>query len=294
MNVFSNIHELCGSVMQEHINSIVKKEIDEYNMKFEHNYAADIRKYRTKLLSMTDVEFNALYHNIYQSEINEINDIKVLYLNYVCAILSDIKLVKKCINTLNELLKRIDIIHKINSMISHECIMLLIAHNFDNTVLLSIVYQTHDYVSMKYIINIMSFDELMTVAYNKADMFNINCYKGLIEILFMDKLYKFGHNYALIMHYNYDRFIKGYNIYARAFLTKEVIVECYYVIRYMTQAEGKIHMTKRNEKYNELISRPSDRIPNTTIYDTHELYNSLLEYHFRPRGSHTKSASNNY
>jgi hypothetical protein len=109
----------------------------------------------------------------------------------------------------------------------------------------------------------------------------------------MDKLYEFGHNYAPIIHNNYDSYIKGYNIYARAIITKKVIVECYYVIRYMTQAEGKIHMTKRNEKYNELISRPGDRTPNTTIYDTHELYNSLLEYHFRPRGSHTKGAIHN-
>jgi hypothetical protein len=287
MNVFDNIHELCGPVMHERINTTVKKEIEEYNMKFEHNYATDVEKYRTELLSMTDDEFNAIYRAIY---LLENKDIKDLNLNYICAILSDTTLIKKCINTLNEVLKRIDPIYNINSMITLESIMLLAAHNFDNVVLLLLAYYALDYISMKYIINIMSIDELKTIVYDNSDVYRVISCIGIVEILLMDKLFEFGHSYVSKMHDNYNRFISGHKVLLRRLSINEVIVECYYIIRYMTQAEGKIHMTKRNESYKELIDYPGNRIPSTTIYNVYELYNSLLEYHFRPRGYHTKSA----
>jgi hypothetical protein len=62
--------------------------------------------------------------------------------------------------------------------------------------------------------------------------------------------------------------------------------QCYYIIKYIPLSEGKELLIEHNKQYDACT------LSNIKILTDEQkiLYNNVLEFHFRPRGGHTKSA----
>jgi hypothetical protein len=65
-----------------------------------------------------------------------------------------------------------------------------------------------------------------------------------------------------------------------------VILQCYYIIKYMTLDDGRKLLKKHIDRF--IVCKSDEIMKLTEEYKL--LYNNLLSFHFRPRGSHTKAA----
>jgi hypothetical protein len=93
----------------------------------------------------------------------------------------------------------------------------------------------------------------------------------------MDKIQNHENEYICITFKN--KYIHP-NVY---FINDEIILKCYYIIKHMTQEDATAYMKKLNNKYD---AHNDDECVNQQYL----LHTQLLEYYFKPRGSHTKSA----
>jgi hypothetical protein len=183
---------------------------------------------------------------------------------YIFACVSNITLLRKCLA-----ISKLPIIAALMACernkdaelfyihIDLESCMLLHEHGCDLISLLSIAYLLKDYNSQKYIINHMT----------EIDLFNIihvDRYKGLINILLMNRIHDLQDNHLKLICNSY--IINQYH---------NPVIKCYYIINYMSIDASKTYILEHN----------GDR--------HYVLLTSLLLFHFRPRGSHTKSAMHN-
>jgi hypothetical protein len=237
--MFDDIHELCGPVMQMHVDQILENERNEIkqikiNCPSHNSHYAHVKRVIELLLKLDDDEFSALYQNI-SSDIN----LKNMY--YICAFLSDTELIKKLSNSMesfNLLLNNFkdDINYHIQNWfvtITYENIKLLMSYGCDCIILFKLTYIARDYTSMKYIIDMMTKDQLDIISYNIITAGGLRYsgsgkYKGLVEILILDKFHDLGLNYMSIIN---DNFNDNMRIKTTALNNATLIVECYYIIK---------------------------------------------------------------
>jgi hypothetical protein len=145
---------------------------------------------------------------------------------------------------------------------------------------------------MKYIIDMISIDQLKDIIDGTANIIRYAThikYHCLIEILIIDKFNELDDkSYITIINNNYIHNIKSHSFYIDDI---SLVVECYYIIKCMTQEEGRIHMINRNKTYNELCDKNiTDMDYINRINAMSKVHNELLEYYLKPRGTLTKSA----
>jgi hypothetical protein len=211
-----------------------------------------------------------------EDDINFHNRRKIIDRNKcIYALISNITLINRCLSIspvkLNLMLKYMDInVGILRTRFDTSRLNVLYEHNIDSKTLLSMAYQSRDYDTMLFIIQRMHYDDICNVINN-------NRYTGLIELLFIDKLCRYNESYVALAYSN------ELMILASTFHNASIIMECYHIIKYLTQTAGKKYLDDKQSHY---IKK---HLP---YNDVMLLYSDLLEYHFRPRGLFTKSAIN--
>jgi hypothetical protein len=97
---------------------------------------------------------------------------------------------------------------------------------------------------------------------------------GLINILLIDRVHNMNDDYLKSICKD-DMLAGGDN----------VLIRCYYIIKYMTLEEGKKYMLEKN------TPETNKSHVKTIKQKRNDKYNELLAFHFRPRGAHTKGAN---
>jgi hypothetical protein len=270
---FSDFYLTCGDLMRTHMEKIIDDERLQYiNYAESHvNGYSNVKLMAKLLLEWSDNEFERCYtatHIKFKDAVDEIkrSKDKRMLISIHNALLSNVDIIKKCLSI------SVIPINVIVYLISHREILSYI--NFDdasckliyNSVhnkcdLLMVAFYSDNYDSMLYILNNMTVMELGT-AYGDA-RFDFRS----LKILIIDQIYARNDNYFKI------------NLHRQFIMhEKDIIVKCYYIIKYMSREDGILLVELENRGRNA----------NGISSDT--LYNTLLEFHFRDRGSHTKSA----
>jgi hypothetical protein len=290
-----NFIEIGGELLHKQIEKVIAQEINSLTKNSMTELHVFITNCINHLLSLDDDTFREIYlkmpitaegfeynmcnmleirdaiaddddNDITKNELmnNHKNELLITHSNdpycYVYACVSNITLIRRCL-TISKLPLNNAIIlsseHQNYIGFNLESCILLCEHNFDHVHLLSIAYARHDYTSMKYIINCMSEIELFNII-------SANKYDGLIYILFIDRIYNLNDDYLKLM------------CKTKYTMHSDTIISCYYIITYMSIEEGKEHIynIEKSKQFPKWVCRMK----------------SLLEFHFRPRGSYTKGA----
>jgi hypothetical protein len=223
--------------------------------------------------------------------------------DYAFAYVSNINLIRRChaispvaINKSVEILthnNESQYLRYIN--LNLESCKLLYENGCNLTCLLLIAYDISDYTTIRYIIDSMSKMDLI-------ELFNLQYsieYFTTFGILLIDAIHKLNDAYLNKVLYNrlcktYSTSISADAVYNRSrgkLPDFEIVLQCYYIIKYMTVAEGQKLMALQNNIYDIQINIASDKKNKTLINKTKLFHNNLLEFHFKPRGSHTKAAN---
>jgi hypothetical protein len=293
---YTEIYEIGGSIIQAHIENLIQDEINKAR-KLSSNRIMSCIQY---LKSLSDCEFGYIYTEMsstldeFQEEfenrdefvenfkdkdidINETecdsnvfeNELENAYshFDYVYAFISDISLLHRCIEIsmiqLNYMIIAL-MYYEHNTYIAFdiESCKLMYKHKFDLRSLLFIAQQVRNYESMKFIISKMNIMDIHRVLV--TDEYR---YVGLIKILIIDRIYSMNDNLLKSM-YN----LTYINDYPNINDINGIIHNCYVIIKYKTIKEGK-----------QIIN-------NLNNIALRNKYNELLAFHFRPRGTYTKSA----
>jgi hypothetical protein len=103
----------------------------------------------------------------------------------------------------------------------------------------------------------------------------------LIQFLLIDKVISYNDNILTAL---LQQKIMKIMIY----YPSEIIVQSYYIIKYMTISAGKQCAQTINKEYQVAINDKFKSFADESL----ALFNDIMEFHFRPRGSHTKAALN--
>jgi hypothetical protein len=298
---FSEFYKISGPIMQENLEKLIINESENATI---HSYINNACV--EYLLSLNEEEYLYIYYGLfdiidYTAFIIDLNDVEQEYTYSDCihAYISNIELLKKCLSITNIILnKAITFLYYKNTLInlSIESCTLLCDNSIDIRRITTI---TSNMNSVKYLINRMSTidlgDILSDISYlsNRSDRF-----VGLIKIYVIDKIYKINNSYLkslLKQNMLYRKTIPFFDFdnnrdQFECFHLKTCIATCYYIIKYISSEEGKKHgeyFTCKNIIY------PANNSELTKSINALEMkYKSMLEFHFRPRGAHTKGAVN--
>jgi hypothetical protein len=289
-------------IIEQHMRDIIGSHQD--------SICAHIESCINYLHSLNDVEFENIYikspqsQREYQDNMEEINANSVVYsyINYAHAYVSDIGLIRRCLqisriplwNSIKILTRFRRDAHKTYTNFNVESCKLLYENDCNVVGLLHIACNIKDYDSIRYLVNNMSENELHNLLHTREYI-----YLNLAFLLVVDRIMNMHDRCFIALltdtimtadNYIYDPYwiIPNMKIYNTI----------YFIIKYMTLDEGKKLHAKINNEYiytlnNEYICNPAI-ISHVNVRDTltleQLLYNNLLEYYFRPRGSHTKGA----
>jgi hypothetical protein len=307
-----NIYEIGGTLLRESIEKLIIDERNECILNIKYKDDIRIKACANYLLSMDELEFKELYlgmpdemddygdnmlevifpdadHLINDADISNYirnnTDANYCYFDYAYAFLSDIKLIEKCLLISKTALNHsIDVLHnyehKIYINITSESCKLLHKYDINMTNLLAIAYYLYDVDSISCIIELMSLTELYNIS---------NVYSGLTQILILDRIHK-EHDDYIINKYNN---VLELRMYTTLLDISDVIVDCYNVIKYMSQKDGQKYMTKLNERYEYYKGNSyGHAYEKSNVLKIQSFHNELLLFHFKSRGGHTKGANN--
>jgi hypothetical protein len=214
--------------------------------------------------------------------INNLSDITYLDFAYACASSTD--LIRRCLKH-----SVIPLNNSIQALVHYECdetqgyasldvssCKLLLRNGCDIYNLLDITHNINNYNSVKFIINNMNVIELSKM------LTSDKLFKNLYVILLIDKIIS-TKDKCLITSLEHK--LTEYNFYCANI---RLVAHCYYIIRYTNAHQGKNIMATYNDMLNAQIKTSRRKI---SIEQDKILYNNLLEFHFRPRGKHTKGAN---
>jgi hypothetical protein len=216
------------------------------------------------------------------------NDSHVRYIDYrydlyecAHAYVSNVELLRKCLaispvplyNSIKTLIRSEYSSHETYVNFDIESCKLLVEHGFKKSYLLHIAYRVSNYDSIIYLIESMTIIELI-------NMLNSIVYYDVVGFLLIDKIYNLNDPCL-------NRLCKNSMVEYRGTSKIRIILNCYYIIKFMTIDEGKASMIEQNKLY-EMQKREANRQNMAEAYQS--LHNNLLEFHFRPRGGHTKGA----
>jgi hypothetical protein len=293
---FREIYEIGGPFMNTEIINVLEHERVEHCERLilinsVKNHINVCAKY---LLSLDDNTFSQMYihlptdHQGYENNEIYVND-EYSLIDYACAFISDEKLVRRCISISPVAINMsVKILTDYESPMDLNYIKLdlesckLLHDNKCNIVnLLTIAYYISDYNTIRYLIESMSKMELIELL--TSELINIlNSMYGIILIDTIDRMNDKCLNKILYHKINSINILD--NIYADV-RDQKVILQCYYIIKYMTLDDGRKLFTSHIDSLFEWKSDETKKL--TKEYKL--LYNNLLEFHFRPRGSHTKA-----
>jgi hypothetical protein len=274
-----------------------------------------IKKCIQYLLSLDDNEFNKIYVNLpissteYENNIlagsnlddtdDDDDDDKYTLLDYAFAYASDINLIRRCLDVspvaINASIKIVAHSESPDDYsylkLDLESCTLLRENRCDVGSLLIIAYNMSDYDTVKYLIESMTNIELIELFMSS----NSYIYFNIFGILLIDAIVKLDDKCVNTVLYNTlgkinDRprgpteehsDIRGH--------TLTIILQCYYVIKYLTLDAGRKLIAHQHKRYDYFIA--TDRTHhNLYCKKIKAFHDNLMSFHFRPRGSHTKSA----
>jgi hypothetical protein len=304
---FSELYAVGGPIIEQHIREIIKNDANNAN----NANDAHIESCINYLHNITDIEYINIYINMdigqaeYYMNKNK-NKNKYCYIDYAIAYISDIKLIQKCLEISKVPLRHIIKIlfqyqHNIHINFNVESCKLLYENGCNVTGLLHIACISYDYNSLKYLVNNMLATELFDLVNSREYI-----YLNLAGLLVIDRIMNMRDRCftSLLMNVIMET---DYNKCGTHWVIKNMTMyyKCYYIIKYMTVDDGKKIMEKINKIYdkrlkktenddNNIMTSSVERLVNEVggenLLAEKLLHNNLLEYHFRPRGSHTKGA----
>jgi hypothetical protein len=287
---FSEFYLICGPIMEAHIKNTIDYDIYNRDTKL---IKENTRQCAKVLLELSDDKFEKIYHNVPSHiELFEHTTFRIIpsndihnqyiepienftYYTFICACISNINLIRKCLKISVTLLN--NSINMINSDIDGyinldvESCKLLHEHGCCMNYFYYIATCLHNYDSMKCIVDNMNAIELTSLISTMHYL-----YGHLSFILIIDKISAINDKdlNALLK-------LKVSECYLHAHAA-----QCYYIIKYIPLSEGKELLIEHNKQYDACT------LSNIKILTDEQkiLYNNVLEFHFRPRGGHTKSA----
>jgi hypothetical protein len=264
---FTEIYELCGPIMKEAISNIIMN--DQVNNK-PNEIIAQCAAY---LLSLSDEDFDSIYINTPTDLIGFLNDRtdksasgEYNYIDITCAIISRIELIHRCFAISDYyLIVAVEIL----SLISHdgkskllnlESCKLLHEHGCSLIRLYSIASKQLNYESIGYLLDNISKKDYKHI-YEDALHQEYNIY----YILILNKLQYNSDSYQIDLYFR-NRIMYHIRV--------DDVIKCFYIIKVIPKTDI-----------------PSYLINDLALSD-HKLkiYNNLLDYYIKPRGSHTKAA----
>jgi hypothetical protein len=274
---FSEFYQMCGSVMQSSIENMIILDKDRITPEMKSYIGMCINN----LLCEDDDTFRQKYLELYDIDIaheeNYVFDVLPIRYNkysYAFACVSNIDLIKRCLA-----ISKLPLSFAINSCTRSgrqlfinfdlESCKLLHDEGFDNNNLLSVACTAGDYNSIKYILTYMTDINLGDLIMDQRFMF---C--NLTSIYIIDKIMEHPNDFFkyLLKKQQFSDLTGSYKI----------PIMCYYIIRYLSREEGLSYFNYFNRCLNN-----DSRWVNQKI-----LWNQSLEFHFRPRGGHTKTPNN--
>jgi hypothetical protein len=266
---FNEIYELCGPIMKEAISNII------LNDQVHDEPQEIITRCTAYLLSLNNEDFDSMYINMptnlisfYNDETDKSTSDSYNYIDITYAIISHVELIHRCfaISDYNligavKILPQISINRAGNfKLLNLESCKLLHEHGCSLSSLYSIASKQLNYESIGYLI-----DNISEIDYK--DIYNDALHQiyNIYYILVLNKL-KYDNNKItdLLFH---SRIMKLNRI--------DDIIKCFYIIKVIPKADI-----------------PSYLINNLNLSDQKlELYNNLMDYYLKPRGSHTKAAN---
>jgi hypothetical protein len=302
--MLKNLYDICGPVMQEGIMSMIDDRQAHCHAFLDCNgpLYSHVKLCIVHLTSLDDDALRKILLNLpttiedYKKNLNE--QIIYYYLDYAYSIISDINLIKRCLvispTALNMSIKTLfSYEDKMYIHFDKTSCKLLHEHGCDISGLLSIAYIKNNICSMKYLIDIMSPIDLFNVLINGYESI------GLLSIMLMDKIHSYSDEYLKglckirICDAN-RRYVPDDYDDDDTYRHGKLIIECIYIIKYMTREAGKKYMIDRNARYDLKYNQCRDPELKAHLAETKRYNNSLLEYHFKPRGAFTKAANSTF
>jgi hypothetical protein len=288
---FSEFYQMCGSVMQSAIEDMIIHDKDHIKPKIRLHINACINY----LLSMNDDIFLSKYMELYDIDVDNelVYVVHELYTDdaqlptnynkydYVFACTSNILLINRCL-----LISKLPLIFAINRCTRRgaqmfinfdiESCKLLHSEGFDSNTLLSIAYVARDYDSIRYILMHMTDINLGDLIMDQRFVFY-----NLPIIYIIDKIHEYPCDFIKKLlktkHFTDCDYYYGF------------IITCYYIVRYMSRKEGLSYLSKMNKHLDDKILLSKNTLD--SWWSARKLlWNNLLEFHFRPRGGHTKAS----
>jgi hypothetical protein len=272
-NELKLIHEICGPIMADRISKLIIDMKHDYDHKYDssdHKNLDRIDACFTFLSTMDNDKFNSIYMGIPEkwADYEHKDEFDYCYIEYTRAILSDPSLINRCLAISEEPLNMA--INNICRMVwlygeqipwnfDVECYRLLWQSGCNIINLISIAERKCDYTSIKFIIDILTERDINYMLSSNNHRYFIT------DILLIDKCKQCGNDSILSSLHKY--IIKISN---NPFATLPV---SYYIINIMNYEDGLNYMKELKKSAPQL----SD-------------INTLLAYHFRPRGTYTKGA----
>jgi hypothetical protein len=273
--------------------------------------AVYIKKCSVYLLSLEDDEFKNIYTNMPTSydEFTKIyTNMPISYdefgnkdtytlCDYVYAYVSNIDLLRKCLAispvTINTSIR---ILINNASPFAYKYLRLdlesckLLRDSGCNIInLLNMAYNISDYATVRYLIESMSKMELMKLFIDVNNLlFNI------FGILFIDAISTSDDaDLNEVLYNTLSKINDGQHCPSTEHICAlnhklRIVLQCYYAIKYLPRDEALELINHQNQRYDYFLLTDEGNKPHVEQIKT--FHNNLLEFHFRPRGSHTKSA----
>jgi hypothetical protein len=296
---FSDVYHIGGELLQNNIEQLKSKEREQYLAN------ADKRKHIEScinyLLTLNDDDFKSIYLDLsttddavdlstiedavddVQYESNSIYD----QYDHAYAIVSSYDLLVKGLAIssapLNYSIKACtrDHVCMYIDFTVDSCELLFKAW-IDVVDLLYIAYFTNNYESMTYLLKSC----MTSIDYANLIIDPRFKYNSIRSMLIIDGIQAQKDEYIQRIFKN--RYIVP-NIYN---FIDDVIIKCYYIIKYMTPEDVTSYIKKLDTDFSEYISLQRVEQFKVAFNQRHMLHMQLLEYYLKPRGAHTKSATN--
>jgi hypothetical protein len=281
---FTEFYIICGPIMRERIEEFKVHNLEMYaKFKNDLNFNEDHAENQTQLLlKLSDVEFKNIYNEstiiddecISMNQYKSAPNYKYIYNSY----LSNINVLQKCIDI------SITPISNILTFFRHadlnlECCKLLMTVIIDKIDILLLAYYNNNFECMQYVINNMTKSDLVKFLTKCRPIFNV------INILIMDRIYNINDNDLKSQLDNLFKYINLHSI-------ENTLIECYYIIKYMSRADGISQKQYKYTMYQSDLNIFDNEKCIKNLKDHNDVYNTLLEFHFRPRGTLTKCPKN--
>jgi hypothetical protein len=267
---FTEFYTMCGPVMQAEIEKL--KIYDNHRhikyRQYHHVIYEQVADMENRLKLLNDNEFESSYLKMPQNDIEygDNNDEVYNQIQYQ-AIISNTELIKKCIsisttrlnNLINVFNERIPSPAYTSSNFIDSCkLMMPFVNKLD---LLTVSWYSHDYASMKYIIDNASSQDILYILDQRSWTLTF----PTIKILLIDRVHRDSSLNLNCIDILFNKF--------KYEMKHEICTTCYFIIKNSLSI-------KDNNTFIDKYVIESDKIFHT----------ELTEYYFKPRGSHTKSA----